>query len=209
MEGTRDGSRGGMKRLRLVPLPTASLQADLLIGAGCVEEIETSAVSFGDLGPAPRFTGSGSDGSVRIKDATCPALHAALQASEKAVPFMPLRGIIGSDVLAHRPDWKVIDNPFGESDPIVLLPAIRPDVALFHAPMADAAGNIWVGRRRELFTLAHAAAKTIATVEELFEGNLLEDAMRSGSTIPAFYVEAVDVAPRRGWPVALRERYSE
>jgi len=209
MEATRGLIRRGVKRLRLVTLPTSSLQADLLIGAGSVEAIETSGVSFGDLGPAPRFTASVTDGSVRIKDATCPALHAALQAAEKAVPFMPLRGIIGSDVLAHRPDWKVIDNPFGENDPIVLLPAIRPDVALFHAPMADAAGNIWVGRRRELFTLAHAAAKTFATVEELFEGNLLEDAMRSGSTIPAFYVEAVAVAPRGAWPLALSERYPE
>ena len=33
---------------------------------------------------------------------------------------MPLRGLIGSDVLANRPDWKLIDNPFGETDPIVL-----------------------------------------------------------------------------------------
>src|SRR5216684_7669254 len=205
MEATRTLIRRGVKALHLVTLPTSSLQADLLIGAGCVRLVETSAVSFGELGPAPRFVANVIGGTVSIKDATCPALHAALQAAEKGVPFMPLRGIIGSDVLAHRPDWKVIDNPFGENDPIVLLPAIRPDVALFHAPMADAAGNIWVGRRRELFTLAHAAAKTFATVEELFEGNLLEDAMKSGSTIPAFYVEAVAVAPRGAWPLALSE----
>src|SRR5260370_36530412 len=75
--------------------------------------------------------------------------------------------------------------------------------------MVKAGGHLWVGRRRALFTLAHAAAKTFATVEELFEGNLLEDAMRSGSTIPAFYVEAVAVAPRGAWPLALSERYPE
>ena len=50
-----------------------------------------------------------------MKDATCPALHAALQAAEKGVPFMPLRGLIGSDVLKYRDDWKVIDNPFGNA----------------------------------------------------------------------------------------------
>src|SRR5260370_19113783 len=75
--------------------------------------------------------------------------------------------------------------------------------------MVKAGGHLWVGRRRALFTLAHAAAKTFATVEELFEGNLLEDAMRSGSTIPAFYVEAVAGAPRGAWPLALSERYPE
>ena len=82
-----------------------------------------------------------------------------LQASEKGVPFMPLRGLIGSDVLKHRDDWKVIDSPFGDDDPIVLLPAIKPDVALIHAPMADRFGNVWIGRQRELATMAHAAAE--------------------------------------------------
>src|SRR5437764_2809406 len=124
MAATRALVRRGIKRLSLVVLPTSSLQADLLIGAGCVESIETSAVSLGEFGPAPRFTAAVLGGSLRVKDATCPALHAAFQATEKGVPFMPLRGLIGSDVLAHRADWKVIDNPFDQDDPIVLLPAI-------------------------------------------------------------------------------------
>src|SRR5213075_2317150 len=129
MAATRALIRRGIKRLSLIALPTSSLQADLLIGAGCVEALETSAVSLGELGPAPRFTAAVTSGAIRMQDTTCPALHAAFQAAEKGVPFMPLRGLIGSDVLAHRPDWKVIDNPFDQDDPIVLLPAIKPDVA--------------------------------------------------------------------------------
>ena len=43
MAATRALIRRGVKRLHLVALPTSSLQADLLIGAGCVESIETSA----------------------------------------------------------------------------------------------------------------------------------------------------------------------
>ena len=162
MAATRALIRRGVKRLHLVALPTSSLQADLLIGAGCVETLETSAVSLGEFGPAPRFSAAITCGTIRMKDATCPALHAALQAAEKGVPFMPLRGLIGSDVLKYRDDWKVIDSPFGNDDPIVLLPAIKPDVALFHAPMADRFGNVWIGRQRELATMAHAAAKTVA-----------------------------------------------
>src|SRR5262245_5392938 len=149
MAATRALIRRGVRRLSLVALPTSSLQADLLIGAGCVETLETSAVSLGEFGPAPRFTAAVLGGTIRIKDATCPALHAGFQAAEKGVPFMPLRGLIGTDVLRHRPDWKLADNPFGKDDPIVLLPAIRPDVALFHAPMADRSGNVWIGRQRE------------------------------------------------------------
>jgi glutaconate CoA-transferase subunit A len=197
----------------LIALPTTSLQADLLIGAGCVETIETSAVSLGEFGAAPRFTQAFLNGTIRVKDATCPALHAAFQASEKGVPFMPLRGLIGTDVLKNRPDWKVMDNPFGDdaankSDPIVLLPAIKPDVALFHAPLADRDGNVWLGRQRELMTMAHASEKTVVTVEKLQDGSLLEDPTLAAGTLPGFYVESVAVVERGCWPLPLPEHYA-
>ena len=120
---------------------------------------------------------------------------------------MPLRGLIGSDVLAHRPDWKVIDNPFGRDDPIVLLPAIKPDVALFHAPMADRDGNVWIGRDRELGVMAHAAARTVVTVETLSDGNLLDDPTTAAGVLGGFYVEAVAVVRRGAWPLALADHY--
>ena len=208
MAATRALIRRGVKRIHLVALPTSSLQADLLIGTGCVETMETSAVSLGEYGPAPRFTAAVTSGAIKMKDATCPALHAALQASEKGVPFMPLRGLVGSDVLKYRDDWKVIDSPFGNDDPIVLLPAIRPDVALIHAPMADRFGNVWIGRQRELATMAHAANKTIATVEKIHDGNLLDDPTLAAGTLPGFYIESIAVAERGAWPLGLPDFYS-
>jgi glutaconate CoA-transferase subunit A len=208
MAATRALIRRGIKRLTLIALPTSSLQADLLIGAGSVETLETSAVSLGEFGAAPRFTAAILNGSIKMKDATCPALHASFQASEKGVPFMPLRGLIGTDVLKNRPDWKVMDNPFGYEDPIVLLPAIRPDVALFHAPMADREGNVWVGRQRELITMAHASERTIVTVEKLHDGNLLEDKTLGAGTLPGFYVETVAVVENGCWPLPLPEVYA-
>src|SRR5580700_10804817 len=208
MEATRALIRRGVRDLHLVALPTSSLQADLLIGAGCVAVLETSAVSLGELGPAPRFTAAIKAGAIRMMDATCPALHAAFQAAEKGVPFMPLRGIIGSDILAHRPDWRVIDNPFGADDPIVLLPALHPDVVLMHAPMADRAGNVWIGRQRELATMAHAGARTVVTVEKLIDGNLLDDPVLAAGTLPGFYVESIAVAANGCWPLGLPDHYA-
>jgi glutaconate CoA-transferase, subunit A len=146
-------------------------------------------------------------GAIRMQDATCPALHAAFQAAEKGVPFMPLRGLIGSDLLGHRRDWKVIDNPFGGNDPIVLLPAIKPDVALFHAPLADRDGNIWIGRDRELAMMAHAAARTVVTVENIQDANLLEDPWLAAGTLGGFYVETIALAPKGAWPLALADHY--
>jgi glutaconate CoA-transferase subunit A len=208
MAATRALIRRGVKRLHLVALPTSSLQADLLIGAGTVGTLETSAVSLGEFGPAPRFTAAVTGNTIIMKDATCPALHAALQASEKGVPFMPLRGLIGSDVLKYRDDWKVVDSPFGNNDPIVLLPALRPDVALFHAPMADRFGNVWIGRQRELATMAHAAEKTVVTVEKLHDGDLLADPTLAAGVLPGFYVEHVTVAERGAWPLPLPDHYA-
>ena len=207
MAATRALIRRGVKRLHLIALPTSSLQADLLIGAGCVETIETSAVSLGEFGPAPRFIAAVTAGAIRMKDATCPALHAGFQAAEKGVPFMPLRGLIGSDLLAYRDDWKVIDNPFGNNDPIVLLPAIKPDVALFHAALADREGNVWIGRDRELAMMAHAAARTIVTVEKIQDGNLFDDPWLAAGAVGGFYIERIALAPKGAWPLALADRY--
>lgn len=194
--------------LRLVGGPTSGLQAELLIGAGAAGEIETAAVTLGEYGPAPRFRAAVEAGRIAVRDTTCPALHASLQAAEKGVPFMPLRGLIGSDLLRARPDWRVIDNPFAAgADPVVLLPALRPDIALIHAPRADRHGNVWVGMRREAMTMAHAARRTLVTVEAFVEGDLFDDPNTAPGTLSSLYVEAVAEAPGGAWPVGLGALY--
>ena len=222
MAATRALIRRGVRGLHLVCVPTSGLQADLLIGAGCVATLETSAVTLGEFGPAPRFTAAVKAGTIAILDATCPAIHAGLQAAEKGIPFMPLRGVLGSDLVAHRPDWRVIQNPFaeaaaegtadddgdGEHDPILVLPAIRPDAALFHAPRADRFGNVWIGPRRELMTMAHAARETLVTVEEVVEGDLLAEDEAAAGTIPALYVSAIAEAKSGAWPLAFHDAYA-
>ena len=167
-------------------------------------QVETSAVSLGEAGGAPRFNQAIAQGRVVVRDATCPAIHAALMAAQKGNPFQPLRGIIGSDILRFRPDWRVIDNPSAEDgDPIVLIPAARPDIAIFHAPMADRHGNVWIGRRRELAAMAYAADQTLVTVERIVEENLLGNEMSAAGTLPALYVTEIAVAPRGAWPLSL------
>jgi glutaconate CoA-transferase subunit A len=198
----------GAGDLDLVCVPTGGLQVDQLIGAGLVRSVETSAVSLGEAGGAPRFNQAVKDGAIRLRDATCPAIHAGLMAAQKGSPFVPLRGLIGTDVLRYRDDWRVIDNPFaGAPDPIVLIPAITPDVAVFHAPMADRHGNVWIGRRRELAAMAYASRTTLVTVERLVEGSLLGNETTAAGTLPALYVTEVAVAPKGAWPYGLWGEY--
>jgi glutaconate CoA-transferase subunit A len=209
MAATRELVRRGARDLHLLCVPVSGVQADVLIGASCVRTLETSGISLGEFGAAPRFVAALKEGKLRVIDSTCPAVYAALQAGQKGIPFIPLRGLLGTDLLANHKDWKVIDNPFSPGDPIVVLQAIRPDVALFHASLADRAGNVFVGRERELLIMAHAAHRTLVTVEEITEQNLLEDPARAGAVIPSIYVERIALAPRGAWPVGLVDHYAQ
>jgi glutaconate CoA-transferase subunit A len=202
--------RRALRALHLVCVPTSGLQAELLIGAGCVDTVETSAITLGEHGTPHRFHAALKAGRIRLLDATCPAIHTGIQAAGKGLPFMPMRGLLGTDLLARRSDWIVIDNPFADgSDPIVLLPAIRPDVALFHSPFADRHGNVFIGRRRELVAMAHAAAQSLVTVEEVRDVDLLATEESAAGTLAAPYLGGVAVAPRGAWPLRLWDLYDD
>lgn len=205
---TRALVRRGIRNLHLVCLPTSGLQTDLLIGAGCARVVETSGVSLGEFGQARRFQAAVKSGGVLVRDATCPAVHAGFRAAAAGIPFMPMRGLLGTDLLANRPDWRVVDNPFAQgADPIVLLPAIHPDVTIFHAPYADRHGNIFIGARRELLVMAQASRRTLVTVEEIRDVDLLENEDTAACSLAAAYGAEIAVAPRGAWPLALWDLY--
>jgi glutaconate CoA-transferase subunit A len=211
MSAVRELMRRPVRDLHVVSVPQGGFQVDMLVGAGCVARIEAAAVTLGEYGLAPRFTAAIKAGEIEMWDATCPAIHAGLQAAQKGVPFMPLRGIIGSDLLRVRPDWKVIDNPLADSgvrDPVVVLPAIRPDVTLFHALKADTQGNVWIGVQRELMTMAHASKATLVTVERIEDADFLRDPALAAGTIPSLYITAIAEAKNGAWPIGLDNAYA-
>ena len=200
--------RRGAKDLHLVGVPAVGYQADVLIGAGCVATVETAAVTLGEFGLAPRFTAAIKAGTIRMLDATCPAIHGGLQAAERGAPFSVMRGLIGSDILARRPDWKVIDNPFADgTDPIVAITALIPDVTMFHAPKADRLGNVFIGVRRECMMMAHAAKAAFITVEEIVDGDLAHAHETASGTIPGLYVSAIAEVKEGAWPQGIPGGY--
>ena len=200
--------RRGVRGLHVVTVPTGGMAVDMLIGAGCVSVVETSGVTMGEYGQAPNFGRAVKSGAVRPVDATCPAVYTGLQAAEKGVPFIPMRGLIGSDVAANRDDYRLVENPFQPGDRIMAIPAIQPDVALVHAPLADRAGNLYFGAAAtDLRTLIYASRTTLATCEAVQEDDLLADPDKAPSTIPAFYIEAVAEAPNGCWPLEMPDRY--
>jgi len=202
--------KNNTKGLRLYCLPLTTIQGDMLIGAGCVSEIETAAVTLGEYGQAPRFQDAIENSKIKIKDSTCPALHAQLQATEKSVPFMPLRGILGSDLYKNRNDWSVINNPMSSKtndEKIVILPAVQLDILIFHASKADINGNVQIGRRRELATLAHASKKVYVTVEEIVDEDFFDCELKAAATLPSLYVDGISLARNGAWPCGLTDCY--
>ena len=57
--------------------------------------------------------------------------------------------------------------------------------------------------------MAHAAARTIATVEKIHDGNLLDDPVLAAGTLPGFYVESIAIAERGCWPLGLPDHYGQ
>ncbi len=84
----------------------------------------------------------------------------------------------------------------------------KPDIALFHAPLADRAGNVWIGRRRELVTMAHAARVTLVTVERIQEEDLFASEASAVGSLSSLYVGAIAEAPKGAWPLGLAEHYA-
>ncbi|MDE3074885.1 MAG: CoA transferase subunit A, partial [Chloroflexota bacterium] len=79
---------------------------------------------------------------------------------------MPLAGLAGSD-LPKASGFAVVADPYGGKE-VVVIPAIRPDVALIHVQEADERGNLRIfGSPYEDVLLAKASRRVIATAERI------------------------------------------
>jgi glutaconate CoA-transferase subunit A len=210
MEAERALIRRKVKGLHLLCVPACGYQADILIGAGCISTVECAGIIVSEFGVGPRFKAAVRAGTIELRDSTCPVIHAGLQAGAKGSPFAAVRGILGSDLVKIRKDWRVIDNPLADGgDPVLIVPAINPDIFLFHARWGDRYGNVWISSRRDLAYTSHASRKTLVTVEEVWDGDLLADPVMSAGTLSSVYVSATAHAPRGAWPMTLQHAYLE
>lgn len=182
------------RNLRLLTVPTGGLAAELLIAAGCVAEIETSAVDLGEHGLAPAFSRAVIDGSVKVRDSSCPALLMALQAGASGIPFTPVPGLLGSDLIRVRPDFRIVDDPYHPGRKLVLVPALQPDFALVHARRADPLGNAVIGIGRDDRLLIRAAGSVIVSCDRLEEREIATLGANE-QLIPAAFIDRLVLAP--------------
>jgi len=146
------------------------IEVDMLIGAGCISEVRASFVGMEVFGMAPHYRKAVEAGKVNISEESEASLALGLKCSYLKVPFMPLKGIIGTDFPKVRKDIKQFEDPLGSGTQLMALPKIDLDVAILHVPYADEFGNgniagaVWLDD-----DMAKTAKKTIIICEKLVE----------------------------------------
>lgn len=201
----RELVRAGRRDLRVVG-SAHSIDVDLLIAAGAVAVCEESYVGFEqDLGLAPAFRRGAESGAVEVRESSCVTMLTQLRAAEMGLPFLPVRGLKGTDLPSLHPEWGRVTCPF-TAEELVAVPALAPDVALLHAPIGDAAGNLHLDQPYVLDErFAHAAAVVVATVDRLVD---TDEVVAAGVTIPAHRVTAVVEAPFGAHPTSCYPGYA-
>src|SRR5215470_15906703 len=93
----------------------------------------------------------------------------ALQAGASGVSFSPVPGLLGSDLLTWRPEFRAVNDPYRPGEKVVLVPAIRPDFALLHGRRADTDGNVVIGTDYDDRLVAQASSHVIYSVGAVFD----------------------------------------
>ena len=121
------------------------------------------------------------------------------------VPYVPVRGLAGTDVFARRDDMMIAPDPFNPSERTVVARAINPDVALLHAMKADRWGNAMLKRGGDELLIAQASSKVIITAESIVDEVSGDDP--TGQFISSLNVTAVVHAPFGAHPTGVPGYY--
>src|SRR5687768_18491687 len=122
------------------------------------------------------------------------------------VPYVPVIGLVGTDLLARRDDMVVAADPFGDGKVSVVARAMRPDIAVFHVDKADRDGNVSCGYQVDAVILAEASSHVVVTAEEIVDRVTEKDAV--GAFVPSILVDAVVHAPFGAHPGGMSGRYA-
>lgn len=197
--------RRGTRRLHVVG-SAHSIDVDMLIATGAVAVCEQSYVGFEqDLGLAPAFRRAAESGSIEVRESCCDTVLQQLRAAEFGLPFLPVRGVHGSDIPRLHPEYGEVRCPF-TGEKLVAVPALAPDVVLLHVPLADRHGNLHLEQPYVLDERFAAASGTVvATAERIVDA---AEVAAAGITVPGHLVAAVSEEPYGAHPTSCYPDYA-
>ncbi len=203
-----------------------SISMDQLVGAGLVWRTVCGSGNLERFGTTFCWRRGIEEGTLEVEDYSHLAMVTRFLAGEMGVPFMPTRSLLGSDLLrapgdgprpmdgGPRPSARalpdrpvVIDNPWVPGEPVVLVPALQPDVSIVHVQRADRMGNLIIeGFSTHEPEMIRASRHVIASCEELVSTDEIR-AHPEQTTVPFLYVSAVVVQPFGAYPTSTYRYY--
>lgn len=184
------------KRHLTISRSITSTEGDFLLAGECVDKYMTSWFSQGILWGLSRVMRDYvENGKVIYEEWSHMSLGMMYRAGALGIPFIPTRVMMGSglpDALVTRVE--TMTCPY-TGDPLLLLPALNPDVALIHVQRADIYGNAqYDGLPFMDIDLAMAADRVILTTEKIIPNDEIRKAP-DNTKIPFLAVDAVVEVP--------------
>jgi len=200
--------RQGLRDLTLIG-PISDMLFDQMIGGGCVSRIRAAWVGNVSTGIGyhlRRAVERGRPQPLEMENHSNFTVALGLQAAALGVPYLPARTLLGSHIIRENPAFRVSPCPF-TGDPLLLVRAIEPDLAIIHVQRADPQGNahLW-GNMGVSATAAKAAKAVLIITEDVVDpGVIRSDPNRT--IIPGFIVSAVVEEPWGAHPSAVQGHY--
>lgn len=201
--------RQGKKDLTLIG-PISDMLFDQMIGSGCVKEVIAAWVGNVIMGVGynmRRAIEAGVPRKIEIQDYTNFTISLAFHAGALGIPFIPTKSLLGTGMMSEGQPFKEMECPYIK-EKLVLVPALKPDVAIVQAQRADEEGNthFW-GGSGVTKEAALAARKVVVVVEEIVSKKVIQrDPNRT--LIPGFLVNAVIQEPWGAHPSPMQGYYN-
>ncbi len=173
---------------------TPDLIYDQMVAGGCARKVIFSYMGNPGVGSLRIVRTEIEAGRLEWEEYSHFGMISRLQAGATGLPFMPMNPTAAGDLERVNPNYRTVKDPYSGGE-VVVVPALKPDVAIVHVQRADADGNahIWgiIGEQKEA---AFAAERVILTAEEIVDEAIIRsDPNRT--LIPGFIVDAVCQVP--------------
>ncbi len=201
--------RQGKRNLTLVG-PISDILFDQLIGAGCVEKIAAAWVGNVSEGLGHcyrRAVEKALPRSIEVEEHSNYSIALALLAASLGAPYIPTHSLLGSDIVRKNSALRVEPSPLDDR-PVVLVPALRPDVAIIHVQRSDAEGNAHAWGSLGVTREAMLAARDVLIVTEEVVSHEVIVSDPSRVLGPAFKVRAVVHEPWGAHPSPVQGYYN-
>jgi len=190
--------------------PISDILFDQLIGAGCVAKIAAAWVGNVSEGLGHcyrRAVEKDIPRPITVEEYSNFTIGLALLAASLGSPYIPTRTLLGTDLPRQNPTLHIEPSPFDES-PLLLVPAICPDVTIVQAQRSDEDGNAHIWGSLGLCEEAWLAARNVIVVAEEIvpRGVILSDPNRVAG--PSYKVRAVVHEPWGAHPSAVQGYYN-